>query len=269
MKKKSVLLVNNDNRECEVIRNVLTGMFSNLSVNVVGSGRSALDTLMGSASQVPDPDKNPDVIIISNSITDITPAEICNVISNYYRFRHIKFYLLADPQKVPRVLTEWALFNGYLNRPIGDDPESRVKLEQLSTSLGSDKASFAFLPALSILKEKLSILSGSLSAGAKTAALATCVGTMAVVVPVLGEDNPPAEIKTPLVAGTLIDAERLPAKQVALPVEEIPEVVNEPVAPAATIQESSPPAVEVIPEAEKDTVMPKKKFSIGVKSIKP
>lgn len=266
---KSVLLVNDNQQECELICGLFSELYPDAAVRIAADGRSALDNLMGAPDSEEEPQLNPDIIIISDSVSDLTPAEICRVVSNYYRFRHIKFYLLADPAKIQPEASDRALFNGYLNRPFGNDTDTREKFAQLKADLASDHRKLALFPFLGIIKSKLVPLTGSLSGGVKAAACIACIGTAAVVVPEIRETDGEKQLTAVPAVGTLADDYFLPVEilpPVVEPVMTESEVVTEaPVKKKEVLPEVQPEPAEVVPP--KDTVMHKKTFSIGVKKV--
>jgi CheY-like chemotaxis protein len=270
MKMKSVLLVNDNTQECDVITKVMQEVFGNVSVSVVHSGRAALDCLMGISNSVNDLKCEPDVMIISDSILDFNPGEICNVVANYYRFRHIKFYLLADPARLHNDINDRALFNGYLNRPFRNDEETQAKFSILKPDLEPNIRQLSFLPFLGVIKTKL--FAGSIPGSVKAAACIACISTAAVIAPALNETSAEANLKMVLEVGAVSDdhfqplALPLPAAEVVLPAEQAqPE--PEPVQQQKFVETEEPVEAPAEPQSATDTVLVKKSFSIGIKKV--
>lgn len=271
MRNKQVLLVNDDEQESEVIRNVLHDMYGNISVARVRDGREALHALMGTEDSLSSPVSNPDIIILSNTITDVPAEEICHILSNYYRFRHIRFYLLDDPGNIHSVLIDRTRFQGYLRRPFHNDQQTRSKFSVLKPDLDANSQQIALLPFLAVFKNKMLAMSGTISSGVKMAVCVTSVVTLAFTLPAIVDGKDMREL--PVVSVGEITPEIRPLPEITAPLEEaVPvEIITQlptPVTEAAPVSVTEIPAVTPEPEAPRDTVQPKK-ISIGVRSIKP
>lgn len=275
MEKRSVLLVNDNAQESEFITSVLQD--ERIHVMQVCTGREALDALMG-VENVPAFGRIvPDVIIIRNALPDITAFEVYNVLSNYFRFSHIEYYLIHDiSDKVFMPPYSASIFESRLDRPVSPDSMAYRQLLDLKRKLLNNRRAM-YIPLLGFLKGKAvaSFTKTGVATSLKVAACIAGVGFAAVSLTSMKDDantslsnvELPQNVtyisgSTPAV--TYNEVTDVPAQEA---VDAAPEEIT--VQPATVISEPAADTTEApfvaIQEPADDSVPTKKVFSIGVK----
>lgn len=271
MNKKCALIVNEDEKETKVIRSILLSVCPGTRVFSVQSGRSALDFLMGSSSETVKDFSTPDVVMVSDSISDVTAAELSEIVSKYYQFRNVKFYLLTQLGNQPEHDLAPPGLHGFFQRPFRNDRATRKKFLAIKPTITTNGIPFATLPALGLLKQKLGGMTGyGVSAGLKAAACLAGAATIYVATVAMEPQAAPSALKA-----VVLDLESTPPAPVIDPViPEEPVVTETPAvqeAPAVTATENPAPEVTAAPEVTEqapDTVRTEKSFSIGVREVR-
>ncbi len=266
---KSVLLINDDPHEAEIIASVLRD--STVVLSHANTGREALALLMGIEQGDDSARMNPDFILIRNVLPDMTAYEMCNVLRNYYRFSRTRFYVIAGPEhKTFTSGYDALLFAGKIERPITVGSKGYAALEQLKQTIHKTRLSILFpLVNFPDCKSAVTNLKAAFSGALKIGLAITCIAGMAFAPGANENNNPPVEIAVPKISASPVN------RQPVLPVTQIPETVIEP-EPLLEVENRQPETVftgdttrvsevEEISLAEEitDTLRTEKSFSIG------
>jgi CheY-like chemotaxis protein len=157
---KNILLINNDYREAEAIRNILGRMIANASLFTVGNGNDALHIIMGGSLYFKG---RPDVILLSRNLPDMTACEFLEIMRKYYSLEHIKVFLLSA-KVTDRDLNLFKNLGiaGYLQGPFENSPATIAKFKFLKSVLNGSEASTAIFAAMKTkFKSGLSVLKKS------------------------------------------------------------------------------------------------------------
>lgn len=162
MKNKTVLLINNNHREGEVIAEILGTMPVVPNLISVENGNEALHTLMGSSVDV---DNNvssnkqlrPDIILLDKDLPDMSGYEFLGIVRKYYSLENIKIFVLTSlPTDNLQDLSEKFAIAGYIQRPIENNPATIENFKLLKAELSNDQPSPLF--SLLLVKAKFSAL---------------------------------------------------------------------------------------------------------------
>ena len=142
-KSKSVLVINSNEAEIEVIRKIFNRIDGNIMVLSVNSGRDALDAIMGGfrglkkVTLTGNPFR-PELILIDEELNDMRAFAFLEIIKKYYSLSQIKSYLLAEKINEWQENPHYALVDGFLQRPITDDPQTFEIFNNLVGKLNQD-----------------------------------------------------------------------------------------------------------------------------------
>jgi CheY-like chemotaxis protein len=118
MKRKKILLIDEDQNDIEIIKQLIRKLNIKFELHIVNSGNDALSILNDERNWV-----KPDLVILDIATHKTEGLEFLRIIHNYYSLKDIKiFVLLSSAQEFEKIVAENLGINGFILKPI--DPGS-------------------------------------------------------------------------------------------------------------------------------------------------
>ncbi len=117
MKKKIILLVEDDYLDVKSVKRELTKLDIDYTLHIVHNGADALDLLNGNTA---DNQKIiPDIILLDINMPKMNGIEFLRVIKNYYTFNNIKtFIMTTSSEEYDKLAAQNLGISGYILKPL-------------------------------------------------------------------------------------------------------------------------------------------------------